>query len=132
MFKSSAIFLIISVILHHSPAIRSEDGFLSISSPADQDIQEAKEFSDAIIGTVQQYIQYQLPPQGKAEGEEILKHIQQGLTNCDSLLQSVVNIWEYKQCASALRRDAMSSLALLQEKYRPYSASSATRATLFW
>ncbi|XP_011290651.2 uncharacterized protein LOC105261523 [Musca domestica] len=98
----------------------------------DPEIQEALQFSQSIVNTAQSYIQYDLPIEARPEGEVILAQVKQGLAKCEALVDSVLNIWEYKQCASILLRDAMAALSSLQGKYRPYLASSASRPSLFW
>uniref|UniRef100_A0A1I8Q940 Uncharacterized protein n=1 Tax=Stomoxys calcitrans TaxID=35570 RepID=A0A1I8Q940_STOCA len=125
--KILTITLITFVIIFHSPATNAMLELVNVSSPADADIQDAKQFSESILIAIRQYILYELPPEANEEAEVILAQIKRGLNNCESLLQAAVNIWEYKQCASALRRDAMTALATLQYKYQPNAASSATR-----
>ncbi|XP_073820478.1 uncharacterized protein [Musca autumnalis] len=105
---------------------------LSNSTIQDPEIQEALQFSQSILNTAQSYIQYDLPIEARPEGEVILAQVKQGLTKCENLIESAVNIWEYKQCASILLRDAMAALSSLQGKYRPYAVSSAARPSLFW
>lgn len=95
------------------------------------DIEDALLFSNVSTGIVEDYIHYKLPPAAKPEGEIILKNFKQNLIHCESYIQSVANIWKYKQCAGGLVNDAMAELSGLQQNYRPYS-SSATRLTLFW
>lgn len=95
------------------------------------EIQEAFKFSNVVESAIEEYISEALPVEAKPEGEQILENVKEGLVNCESIVATPLDIWQYKVCCSSLLRDGMAALGALQAKYRPMT-SGAARLGLFW
>ncbi|KAM7360670.1 uncharacterized protein ACRADG_006835 [Cochliomyia hominivorax] len=131
MFRFFIIYLIFNVLTSVPVISQTFNPPNDLTSVVDLEIQEAFKFSNVVTSAIEDYIQEALPPEAKAEGDKILEHVREGLENCESFVQTPLDIWQYKICSSSLLRDGMAALGALQAKYRPLT-SGATRKALFW
>ncbi|XP_065362780.1 uncharacterized protein LOC135956273 [Calliphora vicina] len=131
MFKFCTLCFVLNALIVPTVLSQNNNGSPDLTLEIDAEIQEAFKFSNVVSLAIEEYIREALPLEAKPEGEKVLQNVKEGLTTCESFVQTTLDIWQYKVCSSSLLRDGMAALGALQAKYRPYT-SGASRMGLFW